>query len=191
MARLKADPLRAFRSANYRAYALGFLCGSTGLQMLATAVQWDLWERTHDALWLGYSGLARAIPVMLLALPAGHRADVVDRRSMLIVTQALFAIAALVFALVSFLDAPPWMLLALLVLTGVIRAFAGPSRSSLLPLLVPRSRFENAVTWSSGIFHFAAVVGPLIASLLISMLGGSTIVYLATAVGCGAFALSG
>lgn len=189
--RARTDPFRAFRSWNYRAYAAGFLFGSTGLQMLATAVQWDLWERTQDPLWLGYSGLARALPVMLLALPAGHRADVVDRRSMLIVTQVLFAAAGLIFALSAIFETPPWCLLALLVLTGMIRAFAGPTRASLLPLLVSRSQFENAVTWSSGIFHTAAVVGPMVASLLIAWVGGPTIVYLATAVCCGIFALSG
>jgi len=186
----RRDSLRAFRSANYRAFAAGFASGGLGLQMLATAVQWELWERTQDPLWLGYSGLARALPVLLLSLPAGHAADMVDRRRMLVATQALFALTALAFAASSWLHAPAWWLLVLLVLSGVVRAFAGPTRASLLPLLVPRSRFENAVTWNSAIFHTAAVVGPIAASILLTMAGGAVLVYLITAVLCAVFAVA-
>lgn len=184
------DPFRALRNTNYRFFASGFLCGSTGLQMLAAAVLWELWQRTHDPLWLGYSGLARAAPVILLALPAGHLADIVSRRTVLIVTQSLFALTALGFTLSAWFSGPNWLLLVLLFLSGVVRAFNGPSRASLLPLLVPRSRFENAVTWNGAIFQFAALVGPLIAAGIIVQTGGTTAVYATSTVLCAIFAVA-
>lgn len=188
--RVRTDPFRALRNTNYRIFASGFLCGSTGLQMLAAAVLWELWQRTHDPLWLGYSGLARAVPVILLALPAGHLADIVSRRTVLIVTQSLFAVIALGFTLSAWFGGPNWLLLLLLFASGVVRAFNGPSRASLLPLLVPRSRFENAVTWNGAIFQFAALAGPLLAAGVIVRTGGTTAVYAACTVLCAIFAFA-
>lgn len=184
------DPIRALRNPNYRMFAGGFVFGSTGLQMLATAVQWDLWERTHDVLWLGWSGLARAAPVLLLALPAGHLADIMSRRVVVAITQSLFALTALAFALSAHFEGPSWLLLALLFVSGVVRAFNGPSRASLLPLLVPRSRFENAVTWNGVIFQGAALVGPIAATSMIAHVGGTASVYGTCAVMCAVFAVA-
>jgi len=188
--RPRTDPFRALRNRNYRFFALGFICGSTGLQMLAAAVLWELWVRTKDPLWLGYSGLARAAPVILLSLPAGHLADIVSRKTVLVVTQSLFALMAAVFALSSWLHGPNWLLLVLLFASGVVRAFNGPARASLLPLLLPRSRFENAVTWNGAIFQFAALAGPLIATGMIAWLGGTAPVYAASAILCSVFAVN-
>lgn len=184
----RTDPFRALRNRNYRLFAAGFLCGSTGLQMLAAAVLWEIWQRTHDPLWLGYSGLARAAPVILLSLPAGHLADIVSRRAVVLVTQSLFTLIALLFALSAWFVGPNWLLLALLFLSGVVRAFNGPARASLLPLLVPRPRFENAVTWNGAIFQFAALAGPLIAAGMIATIGGTASVYATSAVLCSIFA---
>jgi len=185
-----ADPFRALRTTNYRLFAAGFLCGGFGLQMLGAAVLWDLWERTENLRWLGLSGLVRAVPVILLALPAGHLADIVSRRAVLIATQSLFALTAFAFALTAWFQGPNWLLLLLLFVSGVVRAFNGPARASLLPLLVPRSRFENAVTWNGAIFQFAALAGPLAATGIIGALGGTASVYLASAVLCAIFAVT-
>ena len=182
------DPFAALRVADYRRFASGFLFGSTGLQVLNTAVQWEVWQRTHDPMALAWMGLCRALPVVLLALWAGHFADTRDRRSIVVLTQAGFAAVAAGFALVSWSGAPVWWFYVLLVASACVRAFNGPARQSLLPLIAPSSIFQNVVTYNSGIFQFAAIAGPLLAGGLIDALPAMWPVYLVTAAGCGVFA---
>jgi MFS family permease len=184
------DPLAALRVPDYRRFALGFAFGSTGLQVMNTAVAWEVWQRTHDPMALGIMGLCRALPVVALALYAGHVADTRDRRAIVALTQAGFALVAVGFAALSWADAPVWGFYLLLVLSAVIRAFNGPARQSYLPLIAPAGIFQNVVTYQSGIFQFAAIAGPLLAGELIDTLPAMWPVYLATAGGCSVFAVA-
>src|SRR5215470_88045 len=93
------DAFAALRERNYRLYAGGWLPASIGFQMQATALAWEIYERTGDALALGIVGAARALPTVLLALPAGYIVDLVDRRRLLISTQIAFTVAGLLLAL--------------------------------------------------------------------------------------------
>ena len=172
------------REPNYRFFAFAFVASSTGLQMLSTAIGWEIFERTGDPLDLGLMGLARALPVVALTLPAGTIVDRGNRKKILAVTQVSFGLVALLMAVASSMQAPVPVFLALLVASGCIRSFNAPSRGALLPSLLPRERFENAIAWQSGFFQFAAVVGPLVAGVLIAALGGAWIVYLVTALLC-------
>lgn len=167
-ARVKVDPYAAVRSANYRLFASGFLASSTGLQMMSAAVMWEVYIRTKDPFAIGIVGLCRALPVVALALPAGHVVDSVRRERVLMLTQVAMAVAAGMLAWASYEKAPLWVIYALLVVTGCARSFNGPTRSSLLPQLVDPPVFSNAVTWNSGIFQFSAVTGPLLAGALMA-----------------------
>src|SRR5688572_20524852 len=88
------DPFSALRERNYRLFVGGWFPATMGLQMQATALAWEVYERTRDPLALGIIGLARALPTVALALPAGQIVDMVDRRRVLVVTQVAFAAAA-------------------------------------------------------------------------------------------------
>lgn len=182
------DAYEALRSPNYRRFASGFLVSSTGLQMLSTALGWEVYARTHDPMNLGYIGLARALPVVALALPAGHVLDRMSRRRVLVATQVLMGLAAGALALVSHAQAPIWLVYVVIALMGCARVFNGPSRATLLPSIVPVGVFGNAVTWNSGVFQVSAVGGPLIAGLVIDHVGLAWPVYAATAGGCWLFA---
>ncbi len=197
------DAFAALRERNYRLFAGGWLPASMGLQMQATALLWEIYERTHDPLALGIMGVARALPTVLLALPAGQIVDMIDRRRMLIATQFGFAIASVLLALGSigwehgyFGNGPGgvWIIYGLISLTGCARVFNGPSRSSLLPLIIrggPASpTFHNAVTWNSGVFQLSATIGPILAGLMIKLSGVAWPVYLGTALGCLSFAIT-
>jgi MFS family permease len=181
---VKVDPYAAVRSANYRLFASGFLCSSTGLQMLSAAVLWDVYVRTEDALAIGIVGLCRALPVVALALPAGHVVDTFRRERVLMLTQVAMAGAAGLLAWSSYVQAPLWVIYALLVVTGCARSFNGPTRSSLLPQLVETGTFANAVTWNSGIFQFSAITGPIIAGVLMAKWGVAWPVYLLSSLLC-------
>src|SRR5206468_11228463 len=69
------DPYQALRFGDYRLLLAGSLIASLGSQMLALAVGWELYERTSSALALGIVGLVQVLPVLTLALVAGHVAD--------------------------------------------------------------------------------------------------------------------
>jgi len=182
------DPYAALRLPDYRRFAAGFLCGSSGLAVMNTAIAWEVWERTHDPLALGIAGLCRALPVVALALFAGHVADARDRKSIVVWTQAGFAACALAFAVLSAAEAPVWAFYVAISMSAVVRAFNGPARQGLLPLLAPPSIFQNVVTYQSGIFQASAVMGPIAAGVLIAHLPATWPVYLVSAVGCTVFA---
>lgn len=167
----RKSPYEALRSSNYRRFAAGFLASSTGLQMLGTAIHLEIYDRTHDPLALGYSGLARALPVVLLALPAGHASDLYDRRKIIIVSQAAYALCAAALAVVSIFNAPVWVFYVMLALSGVARACNGPARGALLPSIIEPEFFQSAVAWNSGVFQFAAVAGPLLAGVMMWAMG--------------------
>ena len=93
---------RAIRERNYAVFAVGFACSGFGLQMMTTVILWDLWLTTHDALVLGLAGLARALPVVALALVAGHTADKYSRKMILAITQFGFVAIAISFSAASF-----------------------------------------------------------------------------------------
>jgi MFS family permease len=190
VAREKHDPYAALRSGNYRAFAGGFVFSSTGLQMLSTGLAWEVWARTESAMALGVLGLSRAVPVILLALPAGHLVDLYNRKRLLVATQASYAMIAGAMALASWLHAPVWVLYFLVMLTGCTRVVNGPTRQSVLPLMVPPGVFSSAVMWNSGVFQFAAVCGPVLAGIIIAASGAAWPVYVATAAGCAVFSAS-
>jgi MFS family permease len=184
------DAYAALRWPSYRLYAWGFASSSTGLQMLSTALGWEVYERTGSAYSLGLIGLARALPVILLALPGGHLADLYNRKRILVSTQTAFAILAGSLAVASFTAAPLWVYYILIGLTGCTRSLNGPTRQSILPLIVPPEIFHNAVTWNSGAFQFSAMAGPIMAGLLIAWTNSAWPVYVLCAVGCLVFAVS-
>lgn len=158
----------AIRLRNYQLFAAGFVCSSTGLQILTATILWEVWERTHSPLALGYCGVARALPVIAFAIFAGHFADHRNRKRIVAFTQFLFAVCALAFAAAAWWQVRIEWLYALLFVSGTVRAFNGPARASLLPLIVPVDRFENAVAWNSTFFQAAAIAGPLVAGAMIA-----------------------
>jgi MFS family permease len=186
---MQHDAYAALRHTDYRRFAAGFVVSSTALQMLGMAVGWEIYERTGSAMNLGYVGLARALPVIALALPAGHLIDTLDRRKVLAITQWAFALVMVGLACASAFQAPLWITYALLVLSGCARVFNGPSRATLVPQLVPPEDFHNATAWNSGVFQFSALTGPLLAGYIIRQTGTAWLVYALTAIGCAVFAV--
>lgn len=149
-----------------------------GWQMLQVALGWELYERTDSALALGLVGLVTAIPVVLLALPAGHLADRMDRKKIVVAAQAIFILMSLSLSLVSYAQGPIILMFAILLVRGTAQAYNNPARSALLPRLVPPDVFGNAVTWSSSGFQTAAVVGPAIGGLVIAIQHSATAAYI-------------
>ena len=95
------DPYAAFRFGDFRLFTAGNLLSITGRLMLAVAVGWELYARTHSATALGLVGFVIALPVVTLSLPAGHLADRFSRKHIILVSQILSGVISAALALVS------------------------------------------------------------------------------------------
>lgn len=150
--------------------------------MLSFAIAWELWLRTHEAFALGMVGLVQVIPVLLLALPAGHVADQYNRKRIVLISELTFALCALGLGWLSYRQGSLYLIYGLLLIIGIARAFNDPASSTLLPETVPPELFGNAATWNTSVWHFASIAGPALAGLLIGFFKAVTFIYIIDAV---------
>jgi MFS family permease len=135
---------------------------------------WMVWEVTHDALHLGYLGLAQGVPLVVFQLWGGVLADRVNRLRLLLATQVLttatlvaaFALSALGLIRVEHL-------LALAALSNTFRAFDEPTRMSMVPQMVGRERLPNAIALGSIPWQAGRMIGPSLTGILIAAFGGT------------------
>jgi MFS family permease len=167
----RPDPYAAFRHRNFRLYAAGNFLSVIGRQMLDVALGWEMYQRTHSPAMLGFIGLAAGLPIILFAVPAGHLADRISRRLILLVNQLVTASSSLGLMVVSLTHAPVGWLFGLIFLSSTSRAFGWTARSAMVPNLVPSAELNNAVTWSAGMFQSGAMVGPAVGGFLIARFG--------------------
>ncbi|MFO0902508.1 MAG: MFS transporter [Pirellulales bacterium] len=172
------DPVGALREPEFRRYLLGNFLALIGSQMQTVAVGWELYERTGQAVDLGLVGLVQVIPVILFAIPAGQVIDRVDRRHVILGSLLLLSICSLTLALMSWNVAGRTGILACLFVNGLARTFLQPAKASLVPQLVPRLRFPNAVTWTTSSFQLATIVGPGVGGFVIGWCKLAWVVYL-------------
>jgi MFS family permease len=141
--------------------------------------------RCNRSRWLAlaYVGLVQIVPVLAFALIAGHVADRFDRRRIVMACLTVVALASAGLGIVSqqgWGERLEWQVAAIygcLFANGTARAFMQPARASLLPLIVPRDCFPNAVAWNMTIFQIAAVTGPAVGGLLIGMFHSASPAY--------------
>jgi MFS family permease len=171
-----------FRSPVYRALWIAQFVSNLGTWMQTVGAQWMLVGDPRAAVLVPLVQTATTLPVMLLALPSGVLADLIDRRRLLIATQAAMAsgVAALA-ALTGVGLATPTVLLILLFLIGCGQALTAPAWQALQPELVPREQIPAAAALGSMSMNAARAVGPAVAGALVS-LSGPTLVFALNAV---------
>jgi predicted MFS family arabinose efflux permease len=163
---------RALQHRNYRLYWTGQLVSLIGTWMQSVAQGWLMHRLTESALMLGLLGFMQFLPVLLLSLWAGVIVDSIDKRKLLLFTQAAFLIqAVLLAAAVSTGIVKPWMVLALAFIFGTINALDLPARQSFVVELAGKEDLSNAIALNSGAFNVARVVGPAIAGILLATVG--------------------
>ena len=152
-----------------------------GIQMLSVAVGWHIYQITGSVLYLGLVGLFQFFPVLVLFLAAGMAADRLDRRLIIAACNVLHAAAAALISVFLLLEpANIWPVFGLLAVHGCARAFHQPASQSILPNIVPRELFSNAVAMSSSVNKIGQLGGPAIGGVLIALIGEWT--YLVTAI---------
>jgi MFS family permease len=177
------DPYAALRSGDYRCLWAGNVLASVANQMLHVALGWELYQRTNDAAALGFVGLVQFLPVVLLSLPAGHAADRYNRKVLLTGAQGLMALASLGLAALSAWQGPVFLVYPCVLLVGLSQACSAPARWALLPQLVPERALSNAITWSTGGWQVASLIGPVLGGLVVELTGRAVDTYVLAA-GC-------
>jgi MFS family permease len=165
----------ALRHRNFRLLWTGQLVSVAGSMMQNAALLWhvSLLVPPHQrGIALGMVGLVRVVPIIGFSLVSGVLADALDRRRLMLVTQAGMAVAAGVLAWHAFSGSRSlWPLYALAAAGSAFGSFDGPARQSLVPTLVPREDLPNALALNSLMFQAAAVAGPAAGGLVIASLG--------------------
>ena len=160
----------ALRERDFRLFWLSLLSEGLALSMATVAVGWQVYEIDGDPLDLGLVGLAEFIPLPLLALPAGHLADRVSRRTVIVAARLLDT--AVLLALLGVTVAGPDRLAPFLVLafgTGAASALGAPAGRALTPSLVPEELLAAAFAIRSVAAQVAVVVGPAVGGLLFAV----------------------
>ncbi|HEX5707187.1 MAG TPA: MFS transporter [Pyrinomonadaceae bacterium] len=167
---------RALAQRNFRLFWAGSFLSNVGVWMQGVAQGWLVYELTDSPFWLGIDGLMATAPGLLLTLVGGVFADLVDRKRLLILTQAGAGLSALILAVLVWTgvvaDASDvWVILLLSFFTGACWAIAGPSYQAITSDLVRREDLSNAIALNSTQFQLSRVIGPLLAGLTIQHLG--------------------
>jgi MFS family permease len=171
------DPYAALRSGDYRCLWACNVTASSANQVLAVTLGWELYRRTEDPAALGFIGLVQFLPVVLLALPAGHAADRYSRRLLLMGAQGLAALASLGLAALSACQGPLLLVYFCVLLLGLVRAISMPCRWALVAQVVPDRDLANAITWNSSGWQIASIAGSALGGLVIRLSGGAVATY--------------
>jgi MFS family permease len=177
---------RIFKALTYRDFRVMWMgaCMSTiGTWVQQSAQAWLVYTLTNDPFYLGLDAFLGQVPIILFSLIGGVIADRRDRRKMLLISQYTQMTTATILMLLFYFNllhkagpglsklAAVWPILALSVVTGMGQSLGGPAYQALLPTLVAKEDFSNAIAWNSIQFNIARIIGPTIAGIALDKLG--------------------
>lgn len=166
----------------FRYYWLGLLASVAGYQMFRVGIFWLIYVETNSPLFLGYVAAANAIPGIIFNLFGGVFADKLDKRLLVMTTQAANAVFIFMLATLTILDiVEPWHILTVSALAGAVEAFDSPARQALYPHLIDRRVMMSAVALNSIVWQSTRIVGPAIAGFIIDLVNTGVSFYVAGA----------
>ena len=161
----------AFRTLgvkNFRLFFIGQSLSLLGTWSQGIALSWLVWRLTESAWWLGFIGFATQIPVLFLGLVGGFIADRYPRLPLLICSQILLMVQAIILSILAYLGLVElWYIIALSLMLGVVYAFEFPLRQAFVMDMVGRENLINAVALNSAMIHSTRIIGPVIAGFII------------------------
>src|SRR5947209_1062711 len=171
----RLQTFRALQYRNFRLLWISLIVSSVGTWMQIVAQSLLILQITHgSALALGIVALAQSSSFFLFALVGGSVADRVDKRRFLLMTQSLSMCLAFLLGILTLTGViQVWMIVLLAFCSGTVLSFDQPTRSSLIPMLVPRKDLMNAISLQSTVFNGAAVLGPALAGISIGLLASA------------------
>lgn len=171
LGRMSHSPYAAVKIPDFRLLLAGRLLVTLSVQIQILAVGWQMYELTKNPLYLGFLGLSEAIPALSVALYAGHVADVVDRRHIIMWASALlsfcmFALCGGSYFLPGDVDLLVGTLFAVVAISGFGRGFYGAAIFGMISQVVPRELYGNAAAWNTANWQSSAVLGPIIGGFI-------------------------
>ncbi|WP_137723573.1 MFS transporter [Prescottella subtropica] len=181
MRSLLAD-VTPLRNPDYRRLWTSGIVTVVGAQLTVVAVPLQIFAITQNSAYVGLAGLFGLVPLVVFGLWGGALADVMDRRKLIIVTTlGLIGTSVLLWVQAAAHVDNVWLLLCLFSLQQVFFAINSPTRSAIIPRLLPLKDMPAANSLNMTVFQFGAIAGPLLAGVLIPVAGLAT-VYLIDAV---------
>ena len=162
---------RALRYRNFRLLWISLVVSSIGTWLQIVSQSLLVLQITHNSpLALGAVSLAQATSFFVFAFIGGSVADRIDKRRFLLMTQSFSMLLAFILGLLTATGViQVWMIVLLAFCSGTVLSFDQPTRSSLIPILVPREDLMNALSLQATIFNGAAFIGPTLAGVLIEV----------------------
>ena len=163
---------RPLRVAHFRRLWVANIVTVIGAQLTVVAVPAQIYAETGSSAYVGLTGIFGLVPLVIFGLYGGALADVFDRRTILVVTTIGLIVTSGLFWLQAALGGTNvWVLLSLF---AVQQAFFGvnqPTRSAVLPKIVPLEQLPAATALNITVFQAGAIAGPLVAGVLIPVVG--------------------
>src|SRR6185503_14193497 len=158
-----SGPYAALKIPDFRFFIGARFCVTLAIQIQAVVVGWQVYEITKDPLSLGLIGLAEAIPSIGVSLYAGHLADIIQRKRIIVIAVATMFLCSA--GLLFFTTDPGAFILtygifpiySVIFISGIARGFITPALFSFMPQLVPREAYQNAIAWNSTLWEMASI----------------------------------
>ena len=183
---LVVDPAPLRLDRDFRLLWSGQAISTAGRMITAVVLPYQVYVLTGDVLAVGALSLVQLVPILVFTLGGGAVADAVDRRRLLLATQAGLTVVTLGLVLLALVPAPPVAgIYALAFVAAGLAAVDQPTRASAIPRLVPPERLQSAISLNQLVFNAGAVVGPAIGGVVVAVFSVSA-AYLIDAVTYGA-----
>ncbi len=167
-----SERFSALSFRDFRLFWFGQIISLSGTWMQSVAQGWLVYSLTKSPFYLGLVAAANSLPILLFTLIGGVVADRFPKRNLLLITQALSIIPAILLGILTSMGiATVWHVALLAFFLGTINAIDIPTRQSFLAEMVGRGHIVNAIALNSAAFNGARIIGPMIAGLTISYLG--------------------
>jgi len=156
----------------YRRLFIGQVCTVIGAMITTVAVQQQIFDLTGSSAWVGFASLVALVPLVVFGLLGGAIADTYDRRKLLIVTSVGIAATSIGLWLAALVGSESvWTVFALLALQQAFFAVNQPTRSAIIPRIVPIELVPSANSLGMTVFAAGVIVGPLLVGVLIPIIG--------------------
>lgn len=162
----------SLKNRNFRLYFGGQCVSLVGTWMQQIAMSWLVFRLTGSVFLLATVTFMAQIPVLVVTPYMSVFVDRFNRRALLVVTQSLSMVQALLMALLTLTGwIEVWHIMVLSLLIGLINALDNPTRQSFYPSLVPAEKLGNAIALNSAVINGSRLIGPAVGGVLIGLLG--------------------
>ncbi len=173
-ARFRLQTFSSLRHLDYRYLWTGTLMMSAGQWIQQVTLGWLVYELTGSSVLLGALNGLRALPFLVIGPLAGVAADRMDRQRLMLRTQYVLIVTALLMGgLVASGFLQVWHIFLFTLITGIGWSFSEPVRQSLIPSVVPKADLVNAIALNSAGFNLMKIIGPALGGVIIALFGAA------------------